>query len=113
MVDWRSRTKEMTYEDEVRPNISCRGDIVFVGIPEIAKVVSLQDQNNNPVDRSKNRVEREGCWVVAILSPNTTTVVIVMAVGRTVESVVCYISPGLFIQWLGTYKLPPQLRAAM
>ena len=113
MVDWWSRTKEMTYEDEVRPDVSCRGHIVLVGVPEVAKVVGLKDQNNNPVDRSKNRIEREGRPVVAILSPNTTTVVIVMAVGRTVESVVCYISPGLFIHWLGTYKLPPQLRAAM
>ena len=89
MVDWRSRTKEPTYEDEVRPDISCRGDIVLVGIPQVAKVVGLKDQNHNPVDRGKNRVERKGRRVVAILSPYTPTVVIVMAVSRAVEGIVC------------------------
>ena len=69
-------------------NICRASQIGGVCTPKISDVVGLQDQSEDPVDACKNRVQRERRAQVFVLFPDLATVEL-MAVGRSVEGVVC------------------------
>ena len=66
----------------------CRAvEIGCVCTPQVPDIVGLQDEDEDPVDACKHRVEREWGRSMTVLTPNSMTVV-VMAISRLIERIV-------------------------
>lgn len=77
-----------TYEDEVASNIGCAVFVALVRIVEIANIVSLQDEHDDPVYASDNGVQGERGVIVVVLTPNCVAFLVFMAVIWGTECVV-------------------------
>lgn len=78
-----------TYEDEMAAHIGRTCDECLVCTPQETDIVCLQYQDHNPVDAGNHRVQAERRSSMVILSPYRVAVVVVLAVRRALEGVVC------------------------
>lgn len=76
-------------EDEVAADVGCTCLIACVRLVEILDVVCLQDQHDDPVHARDNRVEGKRRRAVVVLVPYRMASVLVFAIWRSIEGVVC------------------------
>ena len=70
----------LTYHDEMTSNI-CRTRFVgCIGMIEVSDILSLKNQNNDPIYACNNWIECERCWPVIVLSPDSMTEMFMFAV---------------------------------
>lgn len=62
--------------------------VCLITAPEIADIVDLEDQDDDPIDTGNNSIETEWSWPVVVLAPNGVAVVVVLAVLRACEGIV-------------------------
>ena len=77
-----------SYGDEVAANVSGTVEDLGIGAPEVADVVELHDEDDNPVDARHDFIQAEGCRSVFVLLPNCVTMVMAMAVVGGVKRIV-------------------------
>lgn len=78
----------VTHQNEMAPDIGRAVQVACVCAPEVSNVVSLQDEDCNPVDAGDDSIETKRCGPMTVLSPDCVAMMLV-TVGGFVEVVVC------------------------